>query len=501
MSPRSTAAFDIDDLNLAIAEEWYPIPMTPGKGMARWAKDLAATLATGTEARLLANHLDDVRSRLMMLKDANMSAAVYLPHASLGVIDCLLTYTVAKTSPKASATSFLRQAEEQEATRSPGSYIHDVKTWRDSTPAGALVGARTVNSYQELGGESWHEERVVINVYPPKARPFVQLIFTTSTPDSFSDLPLFATNTAKALTVELSAAEPTSTKQQHVIASAHPVDNSLERTLGVSKILYAAGIFFVAAAFLAIIATLVLITCANALSHDPDATVSVPQYLIADARSDAANWITSAPGALLLLAACCIIPAELLRRGAWSERDTSFLKGGSKVVTLNALPMRTHVAWLTTAFAVWVLLVPVPVWLYTNHWWPATLGFSARNAALFILFFNGSIAALLCGMSAASLLKKRTYDARAAAGADSIVAGSHSVAFWRWFSHRWRMELTIGGVGAILLGLVPMFGVYELPVGAVLSGVSGLCIVGLSAYLCLNAWRSGEDLRQGESVS
>lgn len=501
MSPRTAAIFDIDDLNLAVAEEWYPVPLTPGKGMARWAKDLAATLATGQEAKLLASHLDDVRVRLMSLKDANMSAAVYVPHASLGVIDCLLTYTVAKTSQKASAPAFLREAEAQEGKRSPGTYIHDVKTWRDASPAGPFAAARTKNTYQEPGGEPWNEERVVINVYPPKARQFVQLIFTTSTPDSFNDLPLFATNIAKALTVELASAEPTATKQPHMIASAHPTDNAVQHARGLSKALQIGGIAFIVAAFLAVITTLVLIGVADAPTHDPSATAFLPRYVIADAYTDAENTIRAVPAALILLATCCLIPAELLRRGAWSERETTFMKGGSKVVALDALPLRTHVAWLTTAFAAWVILVPVPVFLSMREWWPSTLGFSARGASWYVLAFNGSIAALLCGMSAASLLKKKTYDARAAAGADSIVAGSRSVTFWRWFSHRWRMELTIGGVGAILLGLIPVLGVNGAALGAGICAIFGLCLAALSAYLCLNSWRSGEDLRQVESVS
>ncbi|WP_349899379.1 hypothetical protein [Parafrigoribacterium soli] len=501
MSPSSTASFDIDDLNLAVAEEWYPIPMTPGKGTARWAKDLAATLAAGDEAKLLASHLDDVRSRLMMLKDANMSAAVYLPHASLGVIDCLLTYTVAGNSAKSSATAFLRQAEEQEGKRSPGTYVHDVKTWRDTVAAGKLAGARTVNSYQELGGEAWEEERVVVNVYPTKARQFVQLVFTTSAPDSFSDLPLFATDVARQLEVTLVPVTENAEKKAHLLTSAHPVDNGFERALTFSRSLYAAGIVFIALAFLAMLATLVLISIADAPVHDPSSTSFLPRYLIADAHSDAENWIRIAPAVLLLLATCCLIPAELLRRGAWSQRETTFFRGGSNVVALNALPVRTHVAWLTAAFAAWVVLVPVPVFLYVREWWPATLEAGARGAAWYVLAFNGSIAALLCGISAASLLKKKTYDARATAGAAAIDSDSRDARLWRWFSHRWRMELTLGGVGAILLGLVPVLGVTASPAGAAITGVIGLCVAGLSVYLCLNAWRSGEDLHQVESVS
>lgn len=247
-----------------------------------------------------------------------------------------------------------------------------------------------------------------------------------------------------------------------------------------------------------LVLTMVFLTIADrsATSSNP-----APLYLVAEDRTQTEKWLVGAPGVLLLLAIVVAFLAELYRRATWKTVDRGFIQGGSRTVDLVALPVRTHVAGMITALVAWAILILGPAVSELGHGWPVTLHSNAHHAAWSLLVAYGGISAGLGGASAASLLKKRTYDTRAERGAASIIAGSATTRFWRWFSFRWRLELWLAGIGGAILGGTSVAILFSAPTTWLTLGGVGLALAIVSVVLCLNAWRSGESLYRGESVS
>ncbi|MCU1423418.1 MAG: hypothetical protein JWN36_3069 [Microbacteriaceae bacterium] len=278
-------------------------------------------------------------------------------------------------------------------------------------------------------------------------------------------------------------------------------DREHRQALAVARVLVGVGIGVTVLAFLALVATVVLISAADARPLDPVTGDPAPLYLIADDGTPAARWIVIAPGGLLLVAACLVIFGELIRRGAWTERETTLLEGGSNVVDLVALPLRAHIAWLCAAVLAWCAVIAVPSILQSVGSWPGTLSPTARDAVWFVLALNGAFPAGLAAASAVSLLKKRTFDARAERGRATIREGSPAQRFWRLFSHRWRAELWIAAVAGAFAGSAPVAATNGAGVVAAVLLAIGVVLGALSVALALNAWRSGESLRRVESVA
>lgn len=205
MNPQTVpASLDIIDLNLAVAAEWYALPLPEG-GAVEWAQNLAAQLAEGEAAEALTIELGDIYARLGQLGNPYLCAAVYLPRAEFGLVDCLLSYEVVERTPEVTPQSFLRDAEEQRTLQTADMLVRDVFTWRDRVKAGELVGSRTINTYRE-GDQGWAEERVVMGVFPPNARQLVLLTFTVYDLNAIEDLPAFAQGIVETLELELGSA-------------------------------------------------------------------------------------------------------------------------------------------------------------------------------------------------------------------------------------------------------------------------------------------------------
>ncbi|WP_407075381.1 hypothetical protein [Parafrigoribacterium soli] len=205
MNPQTVpASVDIIDLNLAVAAEWHAVPLQE-RDAGDWAQSLAAHLAEGDAAETLALELDDVYTRLRQLDNPNLCAAVYLPRAEFGALDCLLSYEVVERTPDVTPQSFLRDAEDQRNLQTPHTLVRDVFTWAGTVNAGELVGSRTLNSYR-AADQGWVEERVVIGVFPPSARQLVLLTFTTYDLNAIADLPAFALEIVETLELELGRA-------------------------------------------------------------------------------------------------------------------------------------------------------------------------------------------------------------------------------------------------------------------------------------------------------
>ncbi|MCU1423420.1 MAG: hypothetical protein JWN36_3071 [Microbacteriaceae bacterium] len=201
------AGSDILHYGIEVPETWFPLPIGRDEVTPRWAKEFARSLAEGDAADNLAAQLEDLRYRLSLLDDAFLAAAVSLPRAQYGLVDCLLTYGLLELDVDDSPETFLAAAEAQRGRREPGMLVRDVATWRGAVDAGELVGARTFNTYRELGDEDgWGEERVVVGVYPPGARQMLQFTFTTTDLNAIADLPAVAVDIVSTTTVELGIA-------------------------------------------------------------------------------------------------------------------------------------------------------------------------------------------------------------------------------------------------------------------------------------------------------
>lgn len=195
---------DIIDLGLAVAAEWHALPLSDGDATG-WALDLASQLAEGEAAETLTAELGDVCTRLRQLNNPYLSAAVYLPRAEFGLLDCLLSYEVIERTAEITPESFLRDAEHQRTLRTPEMLVRDVFTWTGTVQAGELIGSRTLNTYR-AAEQGWVEERVVIGVFPQGARQFVILTFTLYDLNAIADLPAFAQDVVETLELELGSA-------------------------------------------------------------------------------------------------------------------------------------------------------------------------------------------------------------------------------------------------------------------------------------------------------
>jgi hypothetical protein len=204
VSRRTAAAADIVEFGVKAPDSWYPVPLDDRSERSAWARELATSLADGDAADTVTARLDDIRYRLTMQGNPFLSAAIYLPRAASGLIDCVLTYQLSDVADGESPESFIADAEAQRGRREPGFSVRDVTTWRTAIPAGELVGARTLNAYQELGADTgWVEERTVFSVFPPGALQSVQFAFTTSMLDAFTDMPAETGAVVETLTVRL----------------------------------------------------------------------------------------------------------------------------------------------------------------------------------------------------------------------------------------------------------------------------------------------------------
>jgi hypothetical protein len=221
------------------------------------------------------------------------------------------------------------------------------------------------------------------------------------------------------------------------------------------------------------------------------------------------NLIT-APFLILMVAAAPLFLAEYHRRGLWFTRERGFFQGGSNVVVLRPARLRFRAFWLLISILAWAVLIAGPV-----HYDITTAVFADADSSLWtLLVTHGLFASGMTVLLVFSLLKRMTYERLAARFGGSIVYGSAGQRAWRFLSYQFRFELWFAfGCGA-LLGAIPL--VYQLAAEScytnecvpvpdagqlawIFWGAAGCAAIALIG--CLSAWRSGESLYSGESVS
>lgn len=211
--------------------------------------------------------------------------------------------------------------------------------------------------------------------------------------------------------------------------------------------------------------------------------------------------MTAIPAAILLAAACFLIPGYLRRRGVMAERDTTFWRGGSTSAKFKPLPLGLHAAWLLLPLAAWVLLVLIPLQnLIGGTAWPAGLEDDNATAVWMLLASYGGLAAALFAVILVSLVKKAVYMARVQSHPEAV-DGSAGKGLWRWITFRWRFDLWLAGLGGAFVGLCWIALGFEDTPFFITSLCIGLALVVAGLLLAVNYWRAGEPLGAAESYS
>lgn len=220
--------------------------------------------------------------------------------------------------------------------------------------------------------------------------------------------------------------------------------------------------------------------------------------------------LVTAPFLILMVAAAPLFLAEYHRRGLWFTRERGPFQGGSNVVVLRPARLWSRALWLLISILAWAVLIVVPV-----HYDITTDVFADADPSLWsLLVTHGIFASGMTVVLAFSLLKRLTYERLTARFGGGMVYGSAEQRVWRVLSYQFRFELWFAfGCGAVL-GTIPL--VYQLaaescytaecvpvpdagPLAWILWSAAGCAAIALIG--CLNAWRSGESLYSGESVS
>ncbi|SFB04951.1 hypothetical protein SAMN05216266_10442 [Amycolatopsis marina] len=216
------------------------------------------------------------------------------------------------------------------------------------------------------------------------------------------------------------------------------------------------------------------------------------------------SWI----GMILL---CVMWMLEYTRRGsihvAKQERGKQ-APTGSFEAEIRLLPTPLHVAWFFGLAVTSVALLVLP---WTIDW---------DLDIFFVWFLWGALLAPVSGAVLGSLVKKtayaRWYRRQAAKNPHGrVMRKAHP--FWRSFSYWWRFDLWICGAAMLMIvvGALIWWNLAYLPPGEFgdaedVQEATGVTIVLLSIgilamafglWACTQFWRSGEDIRTGESAS
>ncbi|WP_307082813.1 hypothetical protein [Arthrobacter agilis] len=217
-------------------------------------------------------------------------------------------------------------------------------------------------------------------------------------------------------------------------------------------------------------------------------------------EDDVAGTTTIAfPTLMALLSTVGFFFGQFGLRGQWGGGTPSAKEHFT--VDLRPLTVRSHALLLGFALLAWAAVMVIPLVLDSRGALAADDGSSALDQYWFVVTVYGAITGAVTAMVGTSLVKKLTYNASLRRRISEIRAGSPSQTWWRSFSHTWRAELGIGGLGGAALGLAPLglhlnSATYALSFAAV---GTALLITGL--VLALNAWRSGMPVERVESYT
>jgi hypothetical protein len=212
-----------------------------------------------------------------------------------------------------------------------------------------------------------------------------------------------------------------------------------------------------------------------------------------------------------MLLMCAMWMLEYTRRGSIGvskQRSGKKTPAGSFQSEIRLLSTPLHLAWFIALAVLTVALLWLP---WTMDW---------DSEIFFGWFLWGAIIAPVNGALLGSLVKKtsyaRWYRRQAAKNPDGRVTRK-TQPFWRSFSYRWRFDLWICGAAMLMImaGALVWWMLAYLPaddfgdaedIQEATAVTIGLLSVGVPAmafglWACTQFWRSGEDIRTGESAT
>lgn len=274
------------------------------------------------------------------------------------------------------------------------------------------------------------------------------------------------------------------------------------------KVLSIIGVVLAAVALLLLIGGGILLTW---IASDPP---GLEGSSADDLRGLAAVGMSAVPGGLALFAMCGLVAGEQIRRGGMGRNPAppdTVLPNATLVSRFRVLPTGWHVLWVVVGLVVSFVLVGLPIISWFTGGWPGDVDGSEQFAQYWLIY--GSIAFGVTVASAVSLIKKTAYLRALRSG--RIVSGRPAAGqkFWRWFDYRWRFDLWLAGLGAMVavLALTPLSdavgpGASPEETASVLPAslsflALGLLLVIAGVVCTLNFWRAGEELGSGESAA
>ncbi|CAM5537502.1 hypothetical protein [Leifsonia shinshuensis] len=274
------------------------------------------------------------------------------------------------------------------------------------------------------------------------------------------------------------------------------------------KVLSIIGAVLAAVALVLLIVGGILLTW---IASDPPA---LEESSADDLRGLAAVGMSAVPGVLALFGMCGLVAGEQIRRGGMGRNPAppdTVLPSASFVSRFRVLPTGWHALWTVVGLLVSFVLVGLPVISWFTGGWPGSVDGPEQFAQYWVIY--GSIAFGVTVAAAVSLLKKTAYLRALRSG--RIVSGrpAPGQAFWRWFDYRWRFDLWLAGLGAMVavLALTPLSeavgaGASPGELASALPAILLFLVLGLlfivAGVVCtLNFWRAGEELGSGESAA
>lgn len=212
-----------------------------------------------------------------------------------------------------------------------------------------------------------------------------------------------------------------------------------------------------------------------------------------------------------MLLMCAMWILEYTRRGSIGvskQQKGRKAPAASFQSEIRLLPTSLHLAWFVGLAVLTVALLGLPMTLD----WDVDI--------FFVWFLWGAIIAPVNGAVLGSLVKKTSYarwHKRQAAKNPNGRVMRKAQPFWRSFSYRWRFDLWICGTAMLLIvaGALILWAMAYLPadefgdaddiqeattVATVLLSI-GVPAMAFGLWACTQFWRSGEDIKTGESAT
>jgi hypothetical protein len=212
-----------------------------------------------------------------------------------------------------------------------------------------------------------------------------------------------------------------------------------------------------------------------------------------------------------MLLMCAMWILEYTRRGSIGvskQQRGKKAPAGSFQSEIRLLSTPLHLAWFIGLAVLTIALLGLP---WTMDW---------DFEIFFVWFLWGALIAPVNGAVLGSLVKKtsyaRWYQQQAAKNPHGRVMRK-AQPFWRSFSYRWRLDLWICGAAMVMIvaGAIVWWNLAYLPaddfgdaddiqeatiVTIVLLAI-GVPAMAFGLWSCTQFWRSGEDIRTGESAT